>query len=92
MTHSGLLGLADQVAELVAHFFLFLFCFTHSALTLAKLLAQLGITFLFMAGQLTHFGLLYLAELVAHSGFLLRRADKFYDTLYFVLSWCHTQG
>ena len=90
MTHSGLLGLADQVAELVAHLgFLFL---THSALTLAKLLAQLGITFLFMAGQLTHFGLLYLAELVAHSGFLLRRADKFYDTLYFVLSWCHTQG
>ena len=59
MTHSGLIGLAHDVAELVVHLGFSLFL-THSALTLAKLLAHLGITFLFMAGQLTHFGLLLL--------------------------------
>jgi hypothetical protein len=38
------------------------------ALTLAKLLAHLGTTFLFIAGLLTHFELPHLTELVAHLG------------------------
>ena len=38
-----------------------------------------------MVGQLTHFGLLCLAELVAHLGFSSEEGDKFYDTLRFDL-------